>query len=51
VAGFPEAMGFQIRQTRPANLRDAMEAAHNYENSTQSLRVKNPFMSTVGTRI
>jgi hypothetical protein len=38
VAGFPEAMGFQIRQTRPANLRDAMEAAHNYENSTQSLR-------------
>jgi hypothetical protein len=38
VAGFPEAMGFQIRQTRPANLRDAMEAAHNYENSAQSLR-------------
>jgi hypothetical protein len=38
VAGFPEAMGFQIRQTRPANLRDAMEAAHNYENSPQSLR-------------
>jgi hypothetical protein len=37
VAGFPEAMGFQIRQTRPANLRDAMEAAHNYENSAQSL--------------
>jgi hypothetical protein len=33
VAGFLEAMGFQIRQTRPANLRDAMEAAHNYENS------------------
>jgi hypothetical protein len=38
VVGFPEAMGFQIRQTRPANLRDAMEAAHNYENSAQSLR-------------
>jgi hypothetical protein len=38
VAGFPEAMGFQIRQTRPANLRDAMEAAHNYENSAQSLQ-------------
>jgi hypothetical protein len=37
VAGFPEAMGFQIRQTRPANLRDAMEVAHNYENSAQSL--------------
>jgi hypothetical protein len=38
MAGFPKAMGFQIRQTRPANLRDAMEAAHNYENSAQSLR-------------
>jgi hypothetical protein len=38
VAGFPEAMGFQIRQTRPATFRDAMEAAHNYENSAQSLR-------------
>jgi hypothetical protein len=37
VAGFPEAMGFQIRQTRPANLREAMEATHNYENSAQSL--------------
>jgi hypothetical protein len=31
-------MDFQIRQTRPANLREAMEAAHNYENSAQSLR-------------
>jgi hypothetical protein len=38
VAGFPEAMGFQIRQTRPANLINPMEAAHNYENSAQSLR-------------
>jgi hypothetical protein len=38
VVGFPEAMDFQIRQTRPANLREAMEAAHNYENSAQSLR-------------
>jgi hypothetical protein len=38
VAGFPKAMDFQIRQTWPANLRDAMEAAHNYENSAQSLR-------------
>jgi hypothetical protein len=38
VAGFPEAMDFQIRQTRPANLRDAMEAVHNYENSAQFLR-------------
>ena len=38
VAGFPERMGFQIRQTRPGNLQQAMEAAQNYENSTQSLR-------------
>jgi hypothetical protein len=38
VAGFPEAMGFQIRQTRPASLRETMEAAHNYENFAQSLR-------------
>ena len=30
--------GFQIRQTRPATLRKAMEAAQNYENSAQSLR-------------
>ena len=33
-----EKMGFQIRQTRPATLREAMEAAQNYENSLQSLR-------------
>jgi hypothetical protein len=38
VAGFPEKMGFQIRQYRPETLRDAMEAAQNYENSVQSLR-------------
>jgi hypothetical protein len=38
VAGFPEAIGFQIWQTQPTNLRDTMEAAHNYENSAQSLR-------------
>ena len=38
VAGFPEEMGFQIRQTRPATLQQAMEAAQNYENSAQSLR-------------
>ena len=38
VAGFPEEMGFQIRQTRPTTLREAMEAAQNYENSKQSLR-------------
>ena len=37
VAGFPEEMGFQIRQTRPATLQQAMEAAQNYENSAQSL--------------
>ena len=38
VAGFPEEMGFQIRQTRPTTLAEAMEAAQNYENSAQSLR-------------
>lgn len=38
VAGFPEKMGFQIRQSRPTTLREAMEAAQNYENSAQSLR-------------
>ena len=38
VAGFPEKMGFQIRQSRPETLREAMEAAQNYENSAQSLR-------------
>ena len=38
VAGFPERMGFQIRQTRPGNLQQAMEAAQNYKNSAQSLR-------------
>jgi Ty3 transposon capsid-like protein len=38
VAGFPKKMGFQIRQERPTTLREAMEAAQNYENSSQSLR-------------
>ena len=38
VAGCPEKMGFQIRQTRPATLREAMEAAQNYKNLVQSLR-------------
>ena len=38
VAGFPEKMGFQIRQARPTTLNEAMEAAQNYENSAQSLR-------------
>jgi len=38
LSGFPDKMGFQIRQTRPTTLREAMEAAQNYENSTQSLR-------------
>ena len=38
VSGFPEVMGFQIRQSRLATLRDAMEAAQNYENSAQLLR-------------
>ena len=38
VAGFSEKMGFQIQQARLATLRDIMEAAQNYENSSQSLR-------------
>jgi len=38
VAGFPKKMEFQIRQERPTTLREAMEAAQNYENSSQSLR-------------
>ena len=38
VAGFPEKMGFQIRQARPTTLSEAMEAAQNDENSAQSLR-------------
>ena len=38
IAGFPEKMGFQIRQARPTSLREAMEVAQNYENSAQSLR-------------
>lgn len=38
IAGFPKDMGFYIRQSRLANLREATEAAQNYENSYQSLR-------------
>ena len=37
VTGFPEKMGFQIRQTRMNTLKGAMEAAQNYENFAQSL--------------
>ena len=37
VVGFPEKMGFQIRQAQPTTLQEAMEAAQNYENSAQSL--------------
>lgn len=37
VAGFPEDMGFHVRQARPQTLQEAMEAAQNYENSKQSL--------------
>ena len=37
VAGLPESMGFLIRQTQPRTLREAMDAATNYENSAQSL--------------
>lgn len=38
VAGLPDDMGFQVRQSRPQTLQEAMEAAQNYENSKQSLR-------------
>ena len=38
VVRFLEEMGFQIWQARPATLREAMEAAQNYENSAQSLQ-------------
>ena len=38
--GLPNDMGFTIRQTRPITLREAMEAAQNYENSVQSIREK-----------
>lgn len=38
VAGLPKQMAFYVRQSRPDNLRDAMEAAQNFENSDSSLR-------------
>lgn len=38
VAGFSKDMGFYIPQSRPPNLWEAMEVAHNYENFYQSLR-------------
>jgi hypothetical protein len=38
VAGLPAAMGFLIRQAKPRTLKEAMDAATDYENSTQSLR-------------
>ena len=38
VAGLPDRMGFQVRQTRPQTLMEAMEAAQNYENSKQAIR-------------
>ncbi|KAG0572918.1 hypothetical protein KC19_VG134200 [Ceratodon purpureus] len=37
VAGLPEWMGLQVRQTRLQTLPEAMEAAQNYENSKQSI--------------
>ena len=37
ITGFPEKMGFEIQQTRPTTLQEAMEATQNYENSAQSL--------------
>ena len=38
VAGFPDDMGFQVRQARPRTLQEAMETAQNYEDSKQSMR-------------
>jgi hypothetical protein len=38
VAGLPESMGFLIRQANPKTLKEAMDAATNYENSAQSIR-------------
>lgn len=38
VAGFPDDMGFHVRQARPRTLQEAMEAAQNYEDSMQSMR-------------
>ena len=38
MASFPEEMGFQIRQARPATLREAIEAAQNYESLAQFLQ-------------
>lgn len=49
VAGFPEEMGFHVRQARPLTLQDAMEAAQNYENSKQSLRQSRRRSKTEGS--
>ncbi|KAG0594481.1 hypothetical protein M758_UG081400 [Ceratodon purpureus] len=38
VASLPYQMGFQVRQTQPQTLPEAMEAAQNYENSKESIR-------------
>lgn len=50
VAGFPEEMGFHVRQARPQTLQEAMEAAQNYENSKQSLRQSRRRSKTEGSK-
>lgn len=38
VGGLPDDMAFQIRRIKPETLREAMEAAQDYEDSAQALR-------------
>lgn len=38
IGGLPDDMAFQIRRTKPETLREAMEAAQDYEESAQALR-------------
>ena len=38
MAGFSKEMGFQIRQSQPTTMQQAMEVVQYYENSAQSLR-------------
>lgn len=38
VGGLPDEMAFQIRRSKPETLREAMDAAQDYEDSAQALR-------------
>lgn len=38
VGGLPDEMAFQIRRSKPGTLREAMEAAQDYEDSAHALR-------------